>query len=171
MCEPSDPAEHRLCVPKDNTAFCFQPPVDPFGQPSDLQKAASPDTGGCRCEGVPYDVNLLGPRLEFHLTLLIRRQQLPDPADLPRAFDLHLQHFPAEFHDFLYRMLQIRAGCSHQQEIIHIAEIVLHPLDALAPSLFVEASGDKVIQRRQVDVGEPRRGKISDGQIPRILKE
>ena len=48
---------------------------------------------------------------------------------------------------------------------------MLHELEALSPALFIEASGDEVVQRREVDVCKPRRGIITDRQVPWIVEQ
>lgn len=107
MRKPAVPAEHRLRILQDHIALFFQSPVDPSGQPSGFQKIAGTDAGGGCRECVPDDVHLFRSWLDLHPAFFVRRQQLPDLADLPGVFDLHTQLFPAVLHDLLHCLLQI----------------------------------------------------------------
>ena len=145
--------------------------MDPFSQAPDLQEVSGADACCCCCECVSDDVHLLCTRFDLHAALFVCWQQLRDLADLPCRLDLDVQRFPAVCRDLLHGFLQVRPGCSHEQEIIDISEIMLHPFDALFPAFLVKAAGDEVIQWRQVDVRKPRAGVVSDSQIPRILEQ
>lgn len=145
--------------------------MDPLRQFTDPEKVPCPHACCRSCEGVPDDINLLCAGLHLHPAVFVFRQELPDLADLPCRFDFNVQSLLAECHDFLHGFLQIRAGCSHQEQVINVPKIMPDVMNAFPAPVLEEAAGNEVVQRRQIDVCKPRAGEVSNCQIPRILEQ
>ena len=90
-----------------------------------------------------------------------------DASNLPAVLDLQLQLRSAEADNLAHGLFQVALTGSDQQQIIHVAKIMRHPVRALPAPELAHILLDMVIEWLQEEVGEPLRCVRPDGNTRR----
>lgn len=101
----------------------------------------------CGGKSIANNINKFGTGLHFLLPFFVRREHFTHSADLPALLDLKPQIVTAKSHDSLDRFLQIGLGISHEQQIIHIPQVMLNVVHSFPSAFFVQSLGDEPIKR------------------------